>query len=753
MKKLYIPTSTLNFNNILSSESISPKAFYAIRGFGYSRWQEVEENNQENVVLLYEEPFEFSRPASDVEDHPMLVEITTDKEYPSIASGLYYSDESVYLSPWRTRFIFFTEQDRRVALSISDSSLETKMIGLYHRQLYVETYRRKEFTANATTIPLNKEAVDFDVRVNKMKGLLYGYYIGALLSSTPELTDKANTLQEIQNIFSSILSSESHSPTILQHEKLNVCFANLNKFDPIVSYLQKVAKENFRAEDIIAGLSKYGVVFPSTFDGERITNSLLYATEDYNPAYDWLKREKDKLRKEEISERKFLATSSEEIVLADNALSKIANTHLTDDTEQKLMKAWVNDVLLSSEYSGKITTFAEALSDVVTQKAKEVYADNWDESRAKVELNQMRRYIRAQESSITWKDDIFSAIAAVLAKGSDWEQLRSFMQSKMMSDYRMAFALYGELNGFANLTRDFTDNLFGIHDNRKYIAEVYKEIYGQLHGIDPTCDNVNIIVSDPNSVANNTPNACRNEVPQTTSGNDAIDLRKRVDTIISSHPRIKISAKDKQTIDLAISKAQNDGIAFINMIDNEMESLTKGIFPHLQKILHPNYKPIGKREGNLRSRQPYLFPDFADNIIGTIGSFLGRKSDESLNVSLPSKSSALQPTSRSILADDRWIPACVEMINDSKAKKRFIIDMEWFVDNHNDWYEDQKKGKQKGFYAGSDKSNEKVIERLKKYLENKLHSTNDKMLWLTDIYRNIPIERIVSYLQRTYVTR
>ena len=122
MKKLYIPTSTLNFNNILSSESISPKAFYTIRGFGYSRWQEVAENNQENAILLYEEPFEFVRPASDVEDHPMLVEIITDKDYPSIATGVCYSDESIYLSPWRTRFIFFTKQDRRLTLSMSDST-------------------------------------------------------------------------------------------------------------------------------------------------------------------------------------------------------------------------------------------------------------------------------------------------------------------------------------------------------------------------------------------------------------------------------------------------------------------------------------------------------------------------------------------------------------------------------------------------------------------------------------------------------
>ena len=618
MKKLYIPTSTLNFNNILSSESISPKAFYAIRGFGYSRWQEVAENNQENTILLYEEPFEFVRPVSDVEDHPMLVEITTDKEYPSIASGVYYSDESIYLSPWRTRFIFFTEQDRRVALSISDSSLETKMIGLYHRQLYVETYQNEEQPVYTNTIPLNKEAVKYDVRINKMKGLLYGYYIGALLSSNPELTDKANTLQEIQNIFSSILSSESHSPTVLQHEKLNVCFANLKKFDPVVSYLQKVVKENFRVEDIIVSLSRYGVVFPSTFDEERIIDSLQYATEDYNPAYDWLKREKDSLRKEEITQRKYLATSSEEIVLTDNALSKIVNTNLTDNTEQQLMKAWVNGVLSSSEYNGKITTFAETLSDEVTRKAKEVYADGWDESRAKVELNQMRRYIRAQESSITWKNDVFSAIAAVLAKGSDWEQLRSFMQSKLMSDYRMAFALYGELNGFANLTRDFTDNLFGLRDNRKYIAEVYKEIYGQLHGIDPTYGNVTILETSPTIAEGNTSEMDVKETSVIESENDVINLRERVQGVVASHPRIKISDKDKQTIDWAIGKAHNNEIDFIEIVSQELESLEKGIFPWLQKELYPEWKSQKAkhctRKKSNSAKEPNLFEHIVDGV-------------------------------------------------------------------------------------------------------------------------------------------
>lgn len=619
MKKLYIPTSTLNFNNILSSESISPKAFYTIRGFGYSRWQEVEENNKENVILLYEEPFSFSRPDSDVEDHPMLLEITTDKDYPSMAEGLYYSDESIYLSPWRTRFIFFNEQDRRVALSISDSSLETKMLGLYHRQLYIETYPQKKLPDVACNAPLNKEAIDFDVRINKMKGLLYGYYIGALLSSTPELVGKANSLQEIQNIFSSILSSDTHRPTILQHQKLQAILTNLKKYDPVVSYLNQVVKESLKVDDIISKLSKLGVIFPTTFDVERLITSLEFATEDSNPALDWLKREKEKLNSEVVSERTYLLTSSEEIVLADNSLSKVVNANLTDNKEQQLMKLWTNDVLTSSEYNGKITTFAQTLSDIITRKAKEIYGEEWDDSYARIELNQMRRYIRGQESSITWKNDLFSSIAAVLAKGSDWEQLRSFMQSKQISDYRMAFAFYGELNGFANLTRDFTDNLFDLRDNRKYIAEVYKEIYGQLHGIDPTFGNSTIIENEPSLITDNEDKTARNEVAAIHK-NETESLREKVQAIVVLHPRAKISENDRQIIDEAIDKAQNDSVTFISMIAAEMENLKKGIFPFLQKELHPNWKSAktSRNVGN-KDKEPTLFDSVTDGLSRMLG--------------------------------------------------------------------------------------------------------------------------------------
>ena len=73
MKRFYIPTSSLNFNNILSSESISPKAFYTARSFGYGRWVSVPENPFENSIVIYDQLCLFNRPVSDFEDHPMLV--------------------------------------------------------------------------------------------------------------------------------------------------------------------------------------------------------------------------------------------------------------------------------------------------------------------------------------------------------------------------------------------------------------------------------------------------------------------------------------------------------------------------------------------------------------------------------------------------------------------------------------------------------------------------------------------------------
>lgn len=440
MITLYIPTTTLNFNNILSSESVSPEAFYALREFGYSKWTSIAEENIKNVILLYDKPFSFKRPSEDQEDHPLIIEVNLDsakiKEY---APHVYYCDQTIYLDPWNACFIFLSEKDKLTALSMSDSSLETKLIKLYRKKFKVNVnLPAKEINFEKAEIPLNKKGVEYDFTINRIKGLLYGYYIGANISSNKEDVSMINDFRELTNILSSIQSSENHSPSKPQEERLE---ALLNR----CSILCRKCIENGNMLKCAAA---------QLFD----------------------------LDKKLTRGKELLKPQSREIVIYNHHITKIES--ITNENERCLFQSWTDFFFefASYKFNRNIGTINAELSDKLTYKAKDVFGTNWDGSFAKIFLNNLRRHIRGNVFEEEWNNGLLSSLAAVLTHGDDWHNLLLFMQSKGMFDYRLAYALYGVLNGFANLTRDFTDILY---DNPSdYIASVYKEIYKQLFGKD-----------------------------------------------------------------------------------------------------------------------------------------------------------------------------------------------------------------------------------------------------------------------------
>lgn len=437
--KLYIPTSTLNFNNILSTESLSPQAFYGERGFGYRRWTPVPENEMANAVTLYERPFRFARPASDVEDHPMWVEVETDDEFAPVADGVHLADRTLYLSPWRTRFLFLTEADRRTTWSLAQQSAETKLTPLYAQRMEVRT----DLDANPPAafpkddVPLNAEAIDRDRRLNRMKGLLYGYYLGALLSEPPAVANRRRQLHAISNDFYALWSTSA-----------------LN---------QKGTKAlHPETQEMFDHLWKKKLNLPDVFNA-------------------WWEDEWERLDLRAATERRLLPTKNEEIVVADGRLAKIAPTVLPNERENKLFLTWANEVLTCLEYAGEPSTFRATLSDVLTAAARDLLGTEWEASPIRAQLNALRRLVRNEENNFRWTDALTTAAAAVLLWGNDWEHLRTNLRERGTTDFRLALTLYGELTGFANLTRDLTDHLFELSD-RTYVADVYKEIYGQLHG-------------------------------------------------------------------------------------------------------------------------------------------------------------------------------------------------------------------------------------------------------------------------------
>jgi len=482
MKIFYIPTSTFNFNNILSSESISPKAFYEKRGFGYSRWATIPENPYNNAIVLYDSLCFFDRPKSDIEDHPLLVEVQLEESELKQKEGFWFTDHTIYLAPTTTRFLFFSETDKNITLSMSENSSETKLMKLYTRRIVHIEKPIEEYKPIATDEPckLNVLEINKDFRINKMKGLLHGYYIGALLSTDLDSVKFVNALKEVHNIFAAILSSLDRIPTPHQNERLDELFKVINHKSTDYQRLFEIIGDEDKIDKVLA------LDFVRPRDVVRKTDYLYYLQQDpkdaekENPAIEWIK-ERIMVAKNNIKQNsQLLNPDKSEIVVLDNNVSVFGNKNVIDETEKNLCLAWFNKTLSAEDTNGKISTYREQLADKITDEAVENLGDKWKESGIRTYLNALRHHIAGDDFNQEWRNGLLSSIAAVLIAGDDWEKLLAFMQNKEMTDYKMAFGFYGTLNGFANLFRDFTDLLY--NQENKYVWEVYKEFYGQLFG-------------------------------------------------------------------------------------------------------------------------------------------------------------------------------------------------------------------------------------------------------------------------------
>lgn len=508
MKRFYIPTTSLNFNNILSSESISPKAFYKNRSFGYGRWGSIPENPLENSIVVYDFPFTFTRPASEYEDHPLLIEVLLDEDFSStfmqVADHVFLCDKTIYLNPFSSQLLFFSDKDKNIALSMSEASIETKVLRLYQKKIQVVSFPNSWTQVSFSEVQaLNYSEIEKDKKINRMKGLLYGYYIGAILSSSKDILIKLNAARQILNIYASILSSIDRTASALQRNNLHELYQIIQPEIPLLKKLSGIISDKGLIDSIISIIrAEYGSI-RGEYNVDYLLAQLTSLPANPDAPNPVIEQTNNLIKNYEFANRKAairVEVINNEISISDLRLLSLEGCNLSKN-DKDLFIAWINDVFIKDEYNGRTSTFKEKLSDDVTFKAKELYGGEWDSSNAKVILNDLRRHVRGSEFNYTWEENIFSALASVITKGDDWQKLLSFMQIKCITDYRLAFAIYGTLNGFANLPRDFSDLLYEC--DRPYVAEVYKEFHKQLLGSEiivenmPTCTPTKAIQSAP----------------------------------------------------------------------------------------------------------------------------------------------------------------------------------------------------------------------------------------------------------------
>ncbi len=640
MKTYYIPTSTLNFNAILSSESISPKAFYTLREFGIKRWTPTVENNIDDVILLYENAKSFSRDDSEQEDHPMLVAITTEETFPLYGDGVFYADHTLYLDPWHTRFIFFSEEHKRTAVSMSDSILDVKLLPLYEKQMVVHCFpdeypkvslsERKELSYKDKSTEIDK-----DNQINKLKGLLYGYYIGSYLSMSANALDDLTAFRTVHNYLADCISNGENCPIPISY----------------IEYYER-----------------------------RIANS----------------------------NHKLLGTKDSEIVVQDGEILTLKA--IKDKNIIPLFNLWLKQVFLKPQYGKSIIPSREGILHDVLQ-VTDTYPDRQIVEQTNKYLQSLQDYFDGLPNKMSFNDGLLSSLSLVLLAGESWEKLLQVMQRNSLYDYRLAFAIYGCICGFADLYRTFTDYLLNCND-KDYVSDVYQEFYGQLFG-------------------------------------KRLDTKTAISTIPKENAKVQGKESYEQNTEIIPEKYSR----IADFLGEKSPELKEMFGEKIRNI--PNFSTPKEEYDYFKGLYGELCGKSRKKIVkkkeweAAIDFLKPKKKTKSMPV--PKKEAELPFVP---FYNDPMAFEYIKGLIPTDIRQTISDDLKWFQDDYNEYRKDTKNGTYpRGLYRDRSRyalSNSSVIDNYRRYLLSNQENKKKDLQWKKEIYERINIEDIIARLKERY---
>lgn len=527
--KLYIPTCTLNFNNIFTTESISPASYYSSRGFGNKRYFRVEANDLENVVMLYSKYPLFRVNDGDMENSPMVIEIESNdyhkEQFVKVGENdgveSYASYNTIYLNPFHSLIYFQSYQDLQYVMSKAEQSLENKYSKLYAKNCIVKKERSRtssfselftsskdEFTwkpsfyGDAHQIRLG-ESIN-DTVIDKIKGCLTCYLLGANMSVSSEVSRLRQLARKMKNTLSAIVNSLDNRPTDQQDETL---LSYITEFNEI---LEKVDENYLYNQSII----QHRLISPSTnLDADTLKNVLkdlrledaFYRSLNLRPTYNAhelytcldsslpitdayssvIRKLYDVVRKIEISEQS--KVTKNEL----NRLIKFENGKIEVIDKQSNNYNYYN-TLLNSQINSEYKQFMQengssellSIAFAAGAKLKGYMPDKWEGSEYQQYLNGLLSNIQQGDSFdiFSIEQPILQALSAFCQKGEEIDRLIDYMQQCGFSEFRYALGIYGATRGFASLPKTFTDSL--INSTKGYYKIFYTELCQALFDLD-----------------------------------------------------------------------------------------------------------------------------------------------------------------------------------------------------------------------------------------------------------------------------
>ncbi len=485
----YIATSTLNIDNILSTESISPISFYEQRDFGYKSFWPLSQTSFDNLIILFSEiPF-FEINDLERENHPLVLQIDDEEQLQNCRTigkfnkcEVFAFNNTIHINPTNCKILFFSKK----AIFLSHQNCMSSKFNKLFKYYKFEIVKTPKYSLDKLVKSINKEVLEtitlptfVDNTIDKVKGFITGYYLGSKKEMTPETAEIVSKAIQIANIVNARISNRIAEEAIKREKKGKYIPTNteliehqlakleneLNNNDPAkkkASFLWRKQcseeKEEILKEYDVLTEAKNKFIQKEGIIVYKKTNSF-WTEDDY---LDYLQKYIDKL-----TPIKKVNVAKEINVNADFTFN------INDDSDISKLFIFLlkrisdlNIVDLRTNRTGIVTFFGRTLG--------EYYGLRWKESAERMYWGTLKHNVDyASPFDVKATDNIIlRSLAAFVLKGEDFVSLVEYLDNNAIAIYKYALAFWGISLGYVKISRTILEN---------DIEELYPQLYKILN--------------------------------------------------------------------------------------------------------------------------------------------------------------------------------------------------------------------------------------------------------------------------------
>lgn len=516
--KLYILTSTLNFHSILATESCSPLSCYERRGFGDSFFYRAGSFYYPNTIVLFNKYPCFNMPYTEEEQYSLVIEIDIDniesfaffKIKTVNGIDIYQTSKTIYLNPMGCKFIFENSNIQGIVLAKAKRSMDTKSLFYEEAGVFVSLshYSVDKFDYSKSMLGEIKDK-DFDIEnlsrdqhINKSKGFVYAYVIGANISPGENISHLMQIKKELSNIMHARIINQDMN---LQTEKLNILRKEYQQSVDLIDPQRRKMKESAerlngstfeQLKKELINLGVWNIVSQRIYTLPSI--QYISAIEDWES----INHKADNFLNNALQENKRKLLIDELPTLDKDSFPIALSLKNIPATEEMIFIEWVKMFLnvectLENFFGNKAAYLKDA-----GIKAKEIMGDEaFNQSLERSYYNGLIKNItKAEDFNLLSIHSIIWQSLAICAKATSRtiEAIENLLVSYAIEDYRYSMAIWGAMCGYADMPKTFYNQItkgLPTKEAFDYVREVSKRINGfQIDEFEASKKDINEVI-------------------------------------------------------------------------------------------------------------------------------------------------------------------------------------------------------------------------------------------------------------------